>query len=471
MSEGQQLEWKASWRDDHLRSVCAFANADGGTLEIGRDDGGTVVGVGTRERRRLLEELPNKLRDLLGVVASMNVREEDGVPYLRIGVEPYPVPISYRGVYYQRSGSTNQILRGPALDRFLLGRTGRCWDGMPDPRVVLDDLDPAAMAEFRKRARKEGRLSGSALGEDDARLIEKLRLTDGDYLTKAAILLFHGDPERFVAGAHVKVGYFANEWDVRFHDVISGDLFTQVDKTMEVLLFKYLKAGISYEGIYRVERYPMPEPALREALLNAVVHRDYSVPTPIQIRVHDDRLRIYNPGSLPDGWTLEKLLGPHPSQPYNPDIANTFFWTGEIETWGRGIDRVLRACRRAGVPEPTIRLEPGGLWFEFWFSDEYLESVGIKRTPGGSRTEPEAQGRDKPNPAEPNDGGAANLLPKAERILTLLRGDSSLTHAALAAEMNISPYSVRHHLDRLRDTGRIRRVGSRKTGVWEVVEE
>ena len=131
---------------------------------------------------------------------SVRVREDDGVPYLRIVVEPYPVAISYRGIYYQRSGSTNQILRGPALDRFLLGKTGRCWDGMPDPRVALEDLDPAAIAGFRKRASKEKRLSGDALAEDDAGLIEKLRLTDGDYLTKAAILLFHRDLELFVAG-------------------------------------------------------------------------------------------------------------------------------------------------------------------------------------------------------------------------------------------------------------------------------
>lgn len=394
MSEGQRLDWKTAWRDDHLKTVCAFANADGGALEIGRDDDGAVVGIGARERRRLLEELPNKLRDLLGIVAAIAVQEEDGVPYVRIVVEPYPVAISYRGVHYQRSGSTNQLLRGPALDRFLLGRTGRRWDGMPDPRVAPDDLDPAAIAGFRRRAGKEGRLSANALDEDDAGLVDKLRLTDGEYATKAGILLFHRDPERFVAGAHVKVGYFANDWDVRFHDVVSGDLFTQVDKTMEVLLFKYLRAGIGYEGIHRVESYPMPEPALREALLNAVVHRDYAVPAPIQIRVHDDRLRIYNAGSLPEGWTLEKLLGPHPSQPYNPDIANAFFRAGEIETWGRGIDRVMRACRRAGTPEPKIRLEPGGLWFEFGFSEEYLKSVGVARGRGEDpRATPEAPGR------------------------------------------------------------------------------
>ncbi len=396
MSGGQQLEWKASWHDGHLKTACAFANADGGALEIGRDDEGEVVGIGARDRRRLLEELPNKLRDLLGIVAAITVREEDGVPYVRIVVEPYPVAISYRGVYYRRSGSTNQVLRGPALDRFLLGKTGRCWDGMPDPRVVLDDLDSVAIAKFRKLARKEGRLSRNALDEDDPGLIEKLRLTDGDYLTKAGILLFHPDPERFVAGAHVKVGYFRDESDVRFHDVISGDLFTQVAKTLELLLFKYLKAGITYEGIQRVESYPMPEPALREALLNAVVHRDYAVPTPIQIRVYDDRLSVYNPGSLPEGWTLEKLLGPHPSHPYNPDIAYAFFWAGEIETWGRGIDRVLRACRRAGTPEPKIRLAPGGLWFEFRFSEDYLESVGVTRRRGeGSGATSEGPGRDQ----------------------------------------------------------------------------
>ncbi|HDO52079.1 MAG TPA: ATP-binding protein, partial [Rhizobiales bacterium] len=91
MNEHQHIEWKSSWRDEHLKWLCGFANAQGGVLDVGRNDEGRVVGL--ENAARLLEELPNKLRDLLGIVGEINLLEEDGKPYLRIVVEPYPVPI------------------------------------------------------------------------------------------------------------------------------------------------------------------------------------------------------------------------------------------------------------------------------------------------------------------------------------------------------------------------------------------
>lgn len=172
-----------------------------------------------------------------------------------------------------------------------------------------------------------------------------------------------------------RIGAFASESDLRYHDQIVGDVFSQPGKTLEVLLTKYLKAGISYEGIQRIESYPMPETALREALLNAVIHRDYAVAAPIQIRVYADRLLIWNPGELPEGWSMGTLLGRHPSQPHNPDIASTFFWSGDIEAWGRGIQRILGACREAGTPEPRIEVDGRDVWVEFPFSAEYLDNL------------------------------------------------------------------------------------------------
>jgi len=288
MSEHQTVEWKEGWRDEYLRWICGFANADGGTLVIGRNDRGEVVGV--PNARRLLEEIPNKVRDLLGIVVAVHLREEQGRELIDIEVEPSPTPISYRGEYHVRSGSTKQELRGPALSAFLLRRLGRHWDGAPVPDVAVSDLDPETLRAFRGYAVRSHRVSEATLQDADAELLERLHLTDGGFLKRAALLLFHPDPERFVAGASVKIGFFASDADVRFHDLVAGNLFRQVASTLELLGTKYLRAQISYEGVQRVETLPVPDAALREVVLNAVIHKDYSVGAPVQVRVYDDHL-------------------------------------------------------------------------------------------------------------------------------------------------------------------------------------
>ena len=180
MSENQNTEYKRSWRDEYLKWVCGFANADGGLLVIGRDDRGELVGIANAQR--LLEELPNKVRDLLGILVEVNLRTEAELESLELRVEAYPSPVSYRGEYFVRSGSTNQRLRGAALDRFLLRKYGRTWDSVPLPGLSLEELDAGALAHFRKQAAKSERLSAEALDDDDAGLIDKLRLVEGDYL-------------------------------------------------------------------------------------------------------------------------------------------------------------------------------------------------------------------------------------------------------------------------------------------------
>jgi len=373
MKEAQHTEWKESWREDYLRWVCGFANAEGGSLHIGRNDRGVVVGVA--DAKKLLVDLPNQVRDILGILVDVNLRREAGLEFIEIRVDPYPHPISYRGHYYRRSGSTLQELKGPALDRFLLRRQGRTWDGVPVPGVKVADLSEAAIRRFRDLARTSGRLDPADLRAAKAALIQKLQLTDGRYLKRAAVLLFHDDPEKFVTGAFVKIGYFRSESDLAYHDTLHGDLFAQAARTIDLVRTKYLKAAITYQGIQRIERYPVPDAALREAVLNALVHRDYAVGASVQIRVYEDRLTLWNPCVLPDGWTVKNLLGSHPSTPFNPAIANVFFRAGEIETWGRGIQRIIAACKEAGTPRPRLRLEPNGLWLEFPFAAEYLKSV------------------------------------------------------------------------------------------------
>lgn len=107
--------------------------------------------------------------------------------------------------------------------------------------------------------------------------------------------------------------------------------------------------------------------ALREAILNAVVHKDYARAVAIQISVYPDKLMIWNPGQLPDNWTLGKLMTKHASCPLNPDIANTFLRAGLIESWGHGIERIIEACQQDNDTLPQWEIEPGGLWMTFHY--------------------------------------------------------------------------------------------------------
>ncbi|MDR2145516.1 MAG: ATP-dependent DNA helicase [Tannerella sp.] len=199
-------------------------------------------------------------------------------------------------------------------------------------------------------------------------------------MKRAAILLFHPKPEKFITGAYIKIGFFETNTDLRFHDEVRGNLFEQIEKTTELLFTKYIKAMISYEHIYRVETFEYPKEVVREALLNAISHKDYASGYPIQISVYSDKIMIWNEGTLPENWTVERLLSKHPSKPYNPDIANVFFRSGYVEAWGRGIEKITTQCVEAGLPVPLFNVEGNDFWTIFRkdrYNEQSLKELGL----------------------------------------------------------------------------------------------
>ena len=315
------------------------------------------------------------------------------------------------------------------------------------PHVEIKDLSRSAIDTFRKLARQSRRLDSAVLREKLPCLIEKLHLLDGKYLKRAAVLLFHPDPELFVTGAFVKIGYFRTNVDLLYHDEIHGDLFMQVSSTMDLLLTKYLKAGISYAGIQRVESLPVPEAALREAVLNAILHKDYSSGTPVQISVYEDKLMLWNPGELPQDWTVARLKAKHPSHPFNPSVANVFFRAGQIESWGRGIERIFSSCTTAGMPPPALRCEQNGLWVDF----EFGPAANISFRQAGERTgeKPREKTRDK--------------------ILGLVRVNPDISMETMASSLGLTRKGVEWQICKLKQSGILRRVGPDKGGHWEIL--
>jgi ATP-dependent DNA helicase RecG len=378
MQENQNIEYKENWRDEYLKWICGFANASGGKIFIGINDTGKVVGVANA--KKLLEDIPNKAKDILGVIVDVNLHSENEKEYLEIIVEDYPYPVNYKGQYHYRSGSTKQELKGAALDKFMLRKKGKKWDGVPIPNVSVSDLKNETFDFFRKRALKSKRIEEDVLSDSNELLIENLQLKENQYLKRAAVLLFHPNPENFVTGAYIKIGFFESDSELIFQDEVHGNLFEQVEKTIDLLFTKYIKAIISYEGIHRVETYEYPKDALREALLNAIAHKDYSSGIPIQISVYKDKIMFWNDGQLPENWTVENLLAKHSSKPYNPDIANAFFRVGYVESWGRGITKMKTECESAGLPIPTYKYEASDFWVEFRkdiYNENYLIKLGI----------------------------------------------------------------------------------------------
>lgn len=140
--ECQNVEFKSSWQDEFLKWICGFANAQGAVMYFGVNDDHEVIGL--KNTKKLLEDIPNKIVNFMGLVVDVNLYEQDGLEYIEVVIEPSNVPISYKGKYYYRSGSTMQELNGVALQKFVLKKMGRTWDDIPNDFATVKDLDRQA---------------------------------------------------------------------------------------------------------------------------------------------------------------------------------------------------------------------------------------------------------------------------------------------------------------------------------------
>lgn len=445
MAENQNIEWKASWHDEYLKWICGFANAQGGRIYIGINDKGFVSGIS--DSRKMLEDIPNKIRDILGIIADVNLLTQDGKEYIEICVSPSSYPVNYKGEYHYRSGSTKQLLKGAALTEFLLSKTGYKWDSVPVDGVTVEDLDQESFDIFRREALRSGRMTEADLNMNNQQILENLGLFEDGKLKRAAILLFHRNPEQWIAGAYIKIGYFGEGSDLRYQDEIHGSLFIQADRVIELIYLKYMKAIISYDNVTRIETYPLPKAAVREAVYNAIIHCNYAALVPIQIRIHEDAVYISNDCVFPVGWTVETLMERHRSQPYNPNIANGFFRAGYVETWGRRIEKICEACKEHGVRLPEYTL--------------HMEDIMIKFTPlMDSRKEKKQTGTLDGT----LDGTLSGTL--EENILSAIRKNSKVTQSQIALEIDCSERKVKRLMKSMQEKGMIERVGGRRSGEW-----
>ena len=445
--ENQNLDWKQSWHDKYLHWICGYANASGGVLEIGKyDKTGKVAGLSNPNK--LMEDIPNKIRNSMGITPTVDLHEENGDYYIVITTQPYSFPISCNGDYYVRSGATTQQLKGPELDAFILRKQGKTWDSVPLQNVNFEDFEKDAFKAFRRKAIASARMTAEELEISDEELLSKLHMIDGKYIKRAAVLVFHQDPEYWIPGAYLKIGYFENDADILFHDEIHGSLITMADKAEELIYSKYFKGIISYEGLQRVETFPVPRTAFREAILNAIIHRDYNTGSPIQIRVYPDKMLIFNDGKLPDSWTVDDLFTVHKSTPYNPLVAGAFFRSGQVEAWGRGIQKITDSCDLWGKPHPYYKIKTNDVMIGF--DTEVVSSVKF-----GEKFVDEFVEKFVDNNVH-------------QAILSLMVKTPTISAKIISEHIGMTSRGVQKNIDTLKRNGFVERVGSPKGGHWVV---
>lgn len=441
MAESQNIEWKESWRDEYLKWICGFANAGGGCIYIGVDDEGKVVGV--QNGKRLLEEIPNKIQTNLGFLADVNLLSKNDLEYIEIIVSPSSYPVSYKGEYHFRSGSTKQVLRGTALTEFISSKTGIRWEDSVIEGVDVEDLDKESFDIFRREAVRSKRMTKDDLNMSNAELLDSLDLLKDGKLTRAAVLLFHRTPQKWMFGTYTRIGKFGKGSDLQYQDEVIGSLFMQAERVIELIYLKYLKAPITYDNLTRVETYPFPKDAVREALYNALVHSRWSAGIPIQIRIEDDAMYISNECVFPSDWTMESLLQRHQSRPYNPKIARAFFRAGYIESWGRGIQKIFEVCNEYGALQPKYVVHS---------EDIMLKMAAVSIT-------------DKH--VLKLDSQAENTALKM-KIVEYLQNQPTATQKELQEALNETRTHIQKIVKELVGEGKIERKGGKRFGYWEV---
>jgi ATP-dependent DNA helicase RecG len=375
--ENQNVELKSRWSDENLKTVCAFANSSGGKLYIGIDDKGKIVGV--NDAKKLLEDIPNKIKSKLFITPFVSIENKEGKDVIVIEVLPSTFPVFYEGKIFVRSGSTTQELTGLELSSFLLEKSGQTWDKLPSD-AEEKDLDDETIEKFISIAEVRLPLIKSIKSKNE--LLKKLNLyiKDGK-LTRGAVLLFGKNPQFYFPSAYTKVGRFKTPIDILDTIIIEGNLFEQLDHTVEAIKkhisvkFDTSVKDFSLEGLARRDIWEYPLDALREAVINALIHRDYLGTAPIQIKIFDDKIEFWNLGKLMPPLTPDDLRRQHQANQRNPQIATVFYYAGLIESWGSGTIKMVELCKESGLPEPDfINYEQGmGAFSVIFYKDIYTE--------------------------------------------------------------------------------------------------
>ena len=377
--EIETVEFKVSFDKETLETAVAFANTRGGIILIGVSDNGDIKGI--QIGKETLKDWSNQISQATEprIIPEVEIEEIDRKKIAVIWIKEFPIkPVSMKGRCFRRVKNSNRVMQPHEIAEMHFHSTGMSWDRLSVTNASLIDIDIEKVKKYIEGTRDAGRRKISST-EKPLEVLEKLELIKDRKPTWAAILLFHKHPQKFLSQAMIHCGKFKEETIVVDDRMIEGPIIEQIEEAMD-----FIRKNINVKFVMtgkpaREEVWDYPLEALREAVINAVCHRDYTAPSNTEVRIRDDELIIWNPGGLPLGLTVEDLYKPHPSVLRNKGIGGIFYDMGLIEQWGSGIDKMRKACEKAGIPEPKFEEHQGFrvIFRKDIYTEEYLQKIGL----------------------------------------------------------------------------------------------
>lgn len=369
LGESEQVEFKERLtRESPVEeAACAFLNARGGIIVVGAGNGGRVIGVeGAAATARTIQR---RLADAISPPASLSVSTQDlnGKQVVVIDVpQGLEKPYVCNGRIVIRRGEANAPATANEVSALIGQRVqseGR-WERLPALGVEGRDFDAPTVRRVAQTI-QDTRGYGIENTTKVSKVLDRLGLVHGGQYTNAAVVLFAKNPADRYPQTRVRAARFKGEGRDQFIDnqVFEGNLFALVESLVSFLKSHTpIRASVAPGQLRREDRLAYPLPAVREAVVNALAHRDYAAfDGGVSAAVFDDRIEVWNSGRLPDNMTVEDLRAPHPSRPVNPDIAQVCFLYGLMERWGIGTQKIIRACVDSGLPEPEWRVDRNGV--------------------------------------------------------------------------------------------------------------
>mgnify|MGYP001595746984 FL=1 len=374
------VEFKEAFDRETVETIGAFANTKGGVVIVGVSDTGQIKGVSVG--KATLTDWTNQISQSAEprVIPEIEQVKIEGKEIAIIRIKEYPIkPISIKGKCFRRVGSSNRAMTAQEISEMHLRSIGSSWDAFPAQDKTINDIDLKQVARYIKEANANGRRK---IEDEPKDVLHKLEFVKDKKATWAAILVFGKEPQRPLSQSAVHCGRFKIDKTQILDDLmIEADLISQVDEVIKFIT-RHISVRYEFEGKpKRKEIWEYPLEALREAVINAVVHRDYSISSNVQVEIYDDRIEIWNPGGLLPGITVEDLYKKeHKSVTRNKLIAQIFYDIGYIEKYGSGTIKIIDLCKQNGLPSPEFKEVFGGFSVIFRkdiYTEEYLHSLNL----------------------------------------------------------------------------------------------